>query len=332
MLGCAGGSTGNQGRDIRCGYVRQTLFFIQPGATLDTLTFLRALYGNERGFIELRPTTAPAMFLDNPLGCVGVDRLNEHLTRLERNPKMLPYFGVALRREPTNGRYENCSSLTVLYADCDFKEHGEKAVRKAVEALPYEPSIIVNSGNGLHLYWRLLVPLREMGRASKLLDAWVRTISVADWGVNDVPRVLRLPGTLNHKYDPPRPCVLEHCDETSLFDANELEIYAKQMAVERGESVPEAGVIAPAWILPESIGAGERHGSLYKFMRSLQSRYALTFDEVFPLIQAVNKKRCSPPIAELELRRYLVRGWRSADRAGFERPARLAYQDDGREL
>lgn len=300
---------------------------------VDTHTFLHALFGEEKGYIELRPTSRPATFLSHNMNApVSRGYVGDHLQLLERDRKALPYFGVALRREPTNGRYENCKALTVLYADADFKEHGEAVVRAEVAKLLYQPSIIVNSGNGLHLYWRLAVPLREMGRASQLLDLWVRTIPVADWGVNDVPRVLRLPGTLNHKYDPPRPCVVEHLDATSLFDASELEIHAKQCAAERGESVPEAGIIAPAWQLPDSIGAGERHGQLYRFMRSIQSRYALTFDEVLPLIASINKTRCSPPINDGELRRYLARGWRSADRAGFERPTRLAFQDDGRQM
>lgn len=301
---------------------------------MDTLTFLQVLYRGATGFVELRSTVKPAEFvstleLETDDGRLGVQSF---LDQCVANPKMLPYYGVALRREPINGRYENCSVLTCVYCDADYKEHGEETVNDAIAALSYPPSIVVNSGNGLHCYWLLTQPLYDMARASKLLDLWVRTVPVADWGVSDVPRVLRLPQTLNRKYSPPRKCEIQVMHEDLRYDADDLEAHAKQCAAERGESVPEAGVIAPAWQLPESIGAGERHGSLYKFMRSIQSRYALTFEEALPMIQAVNKTRCSPPIADGELRRYLARGWRSADRAGFERPKRLAMQDDGREL
>ncbi len=301
---------------------------------MDTFSFFCALYGSEPGYIELRPTSRPAVFLQAPVfkNTEEAARLNTYLRLLQANPKLLPYFGVALRREPANGRYENCHALTCVYADCDFKEHGEDAVRAVVAALPYPPSLVVNSGNGLHLYWLLTEPLRDMARASKLLDLWVRTIPVADWGVNDVPRVLRIPNTANHKYDPPRPCRVELDESHRRYEPSELETHARQMAAERGESVPEAGVIAPAWLLPDEITAGERHGQLYRFMRSLQSRYGLTFDEVLPLIKTVNAKRCHPPVAEGDLQRYLARGWRGADRAGFERPARLAFQDPGRDL
>jgi hypothetical protein len=237
-----------------------------------------------------------------------------------------------LRREPTNGRFENCQALTALFADCDFKEHGEAAVRDYIALMDYRPSLVVNSGNGLHLYWRLNEPLTDMQRAAKLLDLWVRTIPVADWGVNDVARVLRLPGTLNHKYAPPRPCVVESGNEFITYDVDDLEMHAKQCAVERGESLPELGMIQPAWLLPQEVTSGERHGQLYRFMRSIQSRYGLTFEEVYPLMQAVNKTRCSPPVSETDLQRYLRRGWRNADRAGFERSPRLALQDDGRDL
>jgi hypothetical protein len=33
----------------------------------------------------------------------------------------------------------------------------------------------------------------------------------------DIARLLRVPGTLNHKYDPPRPVQLLHLDETYDF-------------------------------------------------------------------------------------------------------------------
>jgi hypothetical protein len=284
--------------------------------------------------LELRPATKPATFLSHNMNApASKGFIGDHLQQLERDRKMLPYFGVALRREPTHGRYENCKALTCVFADCDFKEHGEAAVRAAVAALPYPPTLVVNSGNGLHLYWLLTEPLTDLTRASKLLDLWVRAIPVADWGVNDVARVLRIPGTLNHKYDPPRPCVVEVAEPERRYEASELETHARLCAAERGESVPEAGVIAPAWLLPNEIAAGERHGQLYRFMRSMQSRYGLTFDEVLPLMRAVNTTRCQPPIPDHDLSRYLRRGWRGADRAGFERPTRSAlFQDDGRDL
>lgn len=298
---------------------------------MTTHEFLHALFGNDDGYIELRSTTQPAVFISIRPPHRG-HYLSDYLNRLRNNPKMLPYFGVALRREPTNGRFENCKALTVLFADCDFKEHGEEHVRAEIAKLPYPPSIVVNSGNGLHLYWRLTQPLTDMKRAAKLLDQWVRTISVADWGVNDVARVLRLPGTLNHKYEPPRQCFVEAFTSPQTYEVEDLEIHAQQCALARGESVPEAQEIQPAWILPQEITAGERHGQLYRFMRSIQSRYGLSFEEVYPLMRAVNGSRCNPPISEGDLQKYLRRGWRNADRAGFERSPRLSMQDDGRDL
>lgn len=295
-----------------------------------TLDFFHALYSRcNGGYIELRPTTAPAQFV--PLPLAGREWLVEaHLAKLAAHPKLLPYFGVATRLATTHGRYENCGELPTLFADCDFKEHGEEAIRAAVAELFYPPSAVVNTGGGLHLYWFLTEPTRDLALAARLLDLWVRTIPVADYSVSDVARVLRIPfGTLNHKYTPPRTCAIEDMDARVVYDAADLLAHAQQCALERGESVPEAGEVAPPWLLPPSIGQGERHGALYTFMRSIQSRYALTFDEVLPLLQAVNRTRCEPPIPDAELRRYLQRGWRSPDRAGFTRRSAL-LQDTGK--
>jgi hypothetical protein len=169
--------------------------------------FLDALYADiEEGYVEMRLKAAPSIFLHAPPDPLLV---RNHLRYLERTPDWQPYFGVATRKTTANGRLENCVALPALFADCDFKQHDEPTVRGVIDALPYRPSACVATGGGLHLYWFLDEPLTDLVRARSLLDSWVRSIPVADWGVADVPRVLRLPGTLNRKYDPPRPCTID---------------------------------------------------------------------------------------------------------------------------
>ena len=75
------------------------------------------------------------------------------------------FFGVGLRKKilPHNlrGRDSDISCVAALYSDIDVKSdaHAEMelptSVSEAVEflrTLPLKPSIIVNSGNGLHAY------------------------------------------------------------------------------------------------------------------------------------------------------------------------------------
>lgn len=67
-----------------------------------------------------------------------------------------------------------------------------------------EPSYVIHSGKGTHLYYHLAAPI-ESDRAVQL-SRLAAEVFDADRKVCEPKRVMRLPGTLNHKYDPPRPC------------------------------------------------------------------------------------------------------------------------------
>jgi DNA-binding transcriptional ArsR family regulator len=68
------------------------------------------------------------------------------------------------------------------------------------------PTAIVESGRGWHCYWRLDAVIAP-DEAERLVRALVERLG-ADAAACDSARLLRPPGTLNHKYDPPRPVML----------------------------------------------------------------------------------------------------------------------------
>lgn len=70
-----------------------------------------------------------------------------------------------------------------------------------------QPSYVVFSGGGAHVYWLLEKPLvlktdEDRINARGILRAWTQFVG-ADLGAATLDRVLRVPGTLNTKYDPP---------------------------------------------------------------------------------------------------------------------------------
>lgn len=83
-----------------------------------------------------------------------------------------------------------------------------------------KPNDIVESGGGLHVYWRLgtFLPksiwqewakkFKALGKVHGLLADPSRTADIAS--------VLRVPGTLNYKYDPPRHVTQRHGDPTDI--------------------------------------------------------------------------------------------------------------------
>lgn len=103
-----------------------------------------------------------------------------------------------------------------LYLDLDGKSFDsiEDAVQKLAVfvravGLP-APSIYVHSGRGIHVYWCLDrdVPIAEWEPVAEALKAKCKELEfAADAAVTaDAARILRVPGSLNRKGDPPIPC------------------------------------------------------------------------------------------------------------------------------
>ena len=130
--------------------------------------------------------------------------------------KLGAFFGVALRSQASlkdrKGDAAHCQALPAIFVDADFKHLGEDETRRRINAAPLRPSMVVESGGGLHPYWILTQPFyldKEMAEAKR----WLRHIAasvadVVDESVSEPARVLRIPGSYNFKYDPPRPVTL----------------------------------------------------------------------------------------------------------------------------
>jgi hypothetical protein len=115
-----------------------------------------------------------------------------------RNPK-------ANRGEP------NIALVRCLYIDIDVKEGSYVTTHAAVEALlvfvqamGWEPSMIIGSGNGgLHVYWRLpqAVGVKEFRQLAGLLiqRAQACGLQFDKQCTSDPTRLLRVPGTWNFK-------------------------------------------------------------------------------------------------------------------------------------
>lgn len=132
------------------------------------------------------------------------------------------FLGVAPRRSGVlkNGRQSGgldaIERCWTLHVDADTEE-----ARAALERFSPPPAVVVRSGSGLHGYW----PLRQ-----SLPPAWAaranRRLAFAlgaDMRSTDAARILRLPGTLNHKHDPPRPVECIRCEvPTRALTAGEI--------------------------------------------------------------------------------------------------------------
>lgn len=141
------------------------------------------------------------------------------------------YFGLSLVNKAYKGggrgKLGAMTAIGALWADVDIADMVHKQFNlppdfKAATALVNEaglpPSVIVDSGHGMHAYWLLTEAFafagdEERGRAVQLMHRWWSTLKACaaahDWHLDarhDLTSVLRVPGTVNHKVpSDPRP-------------------------------------------------------------------------------------------------------------------------------
>jgi hypothetical protein len=152
------------------------------------------------------------------------------------------YFGVhpTVQIPPVNSRGEPVppeqvraqipyiAAVNCLFAEFDAVQfHNDKdRIMGHIGGLARRPSVVVDSGGGYHAYWLLsetfyLDSPEAREHAIRIQRAWVEHVK-GDQGARDLARVLRLPGTLNHKYKPPRPVRVVRSKFDRLYDLGEL--------------------------------------------------------------------------------------------------------------
>lgn len=228
-----------------------------------------------------------------------IHRNDEATLRLFSRRREDCYFGVATRRTANDGSASNCRELTALFIDLDFKGSSEDEVRARLAAFPLLPSVINNSGGGLHVYFCLREPMDVSTEdARKDAKALLRRLALAlggDMAAAEVARILRLPGTLNRKYDPPRPVTIE------LLDASRRYIVADFDEVLPDENVAATRTTATAAIDGSTIPAGGRNAHLTSLAGSMRRR-GMTPAAIEAALVSENASRCKPPLDDAEVK------------------------------
>lgn len=135
-----------------------------------------------------------------------------HFVRLRKNV----FFGMASYKDDSSRAKHNVQALKAFWLDVDCgptkdypsKNEGLNALQGFCKTVGLPKPIIVDSGRGLHAYWALE---RDVTRAEwEPVAARLKEVCVAqefrvDASVFEVARIMRLPGTFNHKGDTPVP-------------------------------------------------------------------------------------------------------------------------------
>ena len=150
------------------------------------------------------------------------------------------FFGVAKFATDANRTKKNVQSLKALWLDIDCGDGkaeidpdtgrpkgyidqatGLRALRDFCSLIGLPKPTLVNSGRGLHVYWvldKVVTPDEWEPVAARLRKLCFTHNLHVDTGVFDAARVLRIPGTLNFKDDPPKPVTVMNVAQPVAFD------------------------------------------------------------------------------------------------------------------
>jgi hypothetical protein len=120
----------------------------------------------------------------------------------------------------------------VCWVDIDFKNTPKEKIENKLQGFPLKPSFIVASGGGYHLYWKFKEPytLAEVDVIENLNHSLAQYWG-GDHNACDASRILRVPGTFNHKYSPKREVkiILQNGSEYISDDFEFLPPYERQI-------------------------------------------------------------------------------------------------------
>lgn len=216
-----------------------------PTQTQQTTAFLRLLYGeNAAGYLAIwTPDRYTRWFEASELRRIAETALNLARTRDV-------YFGLGLQPAALGmrqrGGAQDVITIPGVWVEIDVVHPThtarnlpptlDDAIRLAgIFPLPY--SLLVHSAHGLHAYWLFREPWTfdgegERAKAASLVRRFQKTIRgyahIQGWHLDstaDLARVLRLPGTQNHKDNPPEPVQTIFADDARRYNPSDFEPY-----------------------------------------------------------------------------------------------------------
>lgn len=196
------------------------------------------------------------------------------------------YFAVGLMGARQNGRgaAKDVVAVPWLWADIDYAgkptdasaDHAKKknyptaeAAERALAMMPIAPSLRVQTGGGLHVYWLFDQPFEikseaDRARIAETAKAWqgmlkARLIKLGGYGLDstfDIARVLRLPGTRHTKHEShivrvepsvdPAKVVRYRFDEIEKFLQQGAPLAAAPAPTAKGKKPPAAVAVKPS--------------------------------------------------------------------------------------
>lgn len=195
----------------------------------DSMYFLETLFGGiQQGFLTLsaihhngqRPTPSRHVSVFDQY---AIRRALADLM-VANNRGWHATVSIGLRRQPLDrwrrGGKADVSQLPALFADLDDRPD---VVLPRLKRFEPPASMVVSSGHGIHSYWLLTEPTRNLGKADRVLAGLARKLK---GDRVTVASAMRLPGTLNHKAKPVM-CRMLECYPVRRYALDDFAAYIR---------------------------------------------------------------------------------------------------------
>lgn len=212
---------------------------------------------------------------------------------------------------------------------------------KHLGRLGWPAPLVADSGNGVHLIYRVDLPADDGGLVRRVLQALAARFDTdgceIDRAVHDPARLVKIPGTLARKGEPTadrphRRSRLLHPGDGAVVPAHLLEALAAEVAP---PVRPAAPAVAPLVLsddpagrvqrarkyiaaLPPAVSGEKGHNATFRAACAAVVDFGLTPDEARPLLAEYNA-RCLPPWSEKDLDHKLA----DAAKKAAEEPDRV---------
>jgi len=206
------------------------------------------------------------------------------------------YVGANSRKAVGGTKAADVALARCLFADFDHVSIADAHTRLDASPLP-TPTLLVNSGHGVHAWWRVAEPITDLAAWSEIQRNLIALLG-SDPAIHDPPRIMRLPGFMNHK-PPPARCEIVECEPSRAFEWHELLPLIQQRAAnghassngDRVKSEPIADELRPS----------ERHAAFVRLAGAMRRQGADTA-EILAALRVMNQQRCKPPHPDAKLR------------------------------
>ena len=225
------------------------------------------------------------------------------------------YIGANPRKAQGLSGDDNITACRSLFCDFDHVDASDGLSPGSVVSdwiddhnMP-PPTMLVNSGHGIHAYWRLKEAMKPDAwrQSQQQMIAWLQS----DPAIHNPERIMRLPGTINTKSDPHVPCFIVYCDPNVHYENEKMKKALPAVKIETPPPIPaqtrttsileargRALLYAAKW---GSVAEGQRNQIAFAHACQLRNDFLLEDRDAWEIICDWNRAN-TPPLPEQELR------------------------------